>query len=422
MANNPTTPPPSLREAAWLQDANARRVFSALNVDGHTARAVGGAVRNALLGEPVRDVDIATTAPPDVTMQLAARAGLKAIPTGIDHGTVTVLAEHTPFEVTTLRKDVETFGRHARVAFTDDWAADARRRDFTINALYCDAAGTVFDPLGGYPDLAARKVRFIGNAEDRIREDYLRILRFFRFSAEYAEGRLDPAGLDACRALAPELDQLSRERVRAELLRLLTAADAPAVVPAISSEILGRLVPGTLAVPLFSGIATLEGALSRPADAILRLGALAGAHPGIALTLKDALRLSSREFERIARMSIPDPGFDPREPEHAAKIVLYRHGPEAFDDGVLLHWARSGAPPSDSGYRDRLSLASRWTVPTLPVRGSDILELGVQPGPRVSPIMAAFEDWWIGTNFPHDPQRLAARLAELVTETNDGEA
>ncbi len=309
--------PPSLRDADWLNRPETRELFAALNDGGHTARAVGGAVRNTLLGTPVHDVDIATTSPPDVTASLAAKAGLRSIPTGIDHGTVTVVVRHTPFEVTTLRTDVETFGRHARVAYTDDWAADARRRDFTINALYCDADGVILDPLDGYADLVARRVRFIGKAEERIREDYLRILRFFRFSAEYAGGVIDGDGLKACRASSHGLDQLSRERIRAELLRLVVSPHVTAVVPVIASDFLTRVFPDAPDVRLLERVVTIEHTLNRQADPILRLGALSGAKPGGALPLRDALRLSAREFERLARLSMPDPAF--RSSEHGAR-------------------------------------------------------------------------------------------------------
>lgn len=414
-----TAPLPSLRDADWLQRAETRELLSALNTEGHIARAVGGAVRNALLGEPVRDIDIATTSPPDVTTRLADKAGLKTIPTGLEHGTVTVVAHHTPFEVTTLRTDVETFGRHARVAYTDDWSADARRRDFTINALYCDADGTVHDPLHGYPDLIARRVRFIGNAEDRIREDYLRILRFFRFSADYANGALDPDGQRACIALREGLDSLSRERVRAELLRLLVAPHATSVVPIIAGEFLTRLLPDPPNARLFERIVSIERDRSTQPDAIRRLGALSGARPGAALHLRDALRLSSKEFERLARLTMPDPAFDPASAEHDAKAFIYRHGAPAFVDGMMIAAARNGTSPTNPDFSARLGLADRWQPPSLPVRGSDIINLGIPAGPRVGRIFAAFEDWWIGADFPQDPAQLANRLAQLSSEIRD---
>lgn len=410
----PTRTLPSLQNAAWLQAAETRAVFAALNAEGHIARAVGGAVRNALLGTPVHDVDMATTAPPQDTVRLAERAGLGAIPTGIKHGTVTVISGHQPYEVTTLRMDVETFGRHATVAYTVDWAADARRRDFTINALYCDADGTLHDPLGGYGDVLARRVRFIGEAADRIREDYLRILRFFRFSAEYGEGRLDATGLKACREARDGLLQLSRERVRAELLRLLAAPFADVVVPVISSEFLDPLLPNATDTALLQRLIAIEAALGRAPDAVLRLGALTAARPGMALPLKDALRLSAHEFERLARLGLPDAGLLPEAPEQAAQAFIYRHGAQAFVDGALLAWARSDHDARNPTLAERVGLPERWQPPVLPVRGADVIELGVAPGPRVGEVLSAIEDWWIAAGFPVDEHEISRRLAALA--------
>src|SRR5258706_2941524 len=218
--------PRSLGSDEWLSCADTQAVFRMLAAGGFESRVVGGAVRNALLGRPVTEIDFATTALPDDVIRLAHDARLRAITTGLDHGTVTVISGGTPFEVTTLRKDVETDGRHARVVYTADWVADASRRDFTINALYCDAKGVVHDPLGGYPDLVGRRVRFIGDAQDRIREDYLRILRYFRFHTEYGGGPPDEAALLACVRERRGLDRLSAERINRELMGLLSSARA----------------------------------------------------------------------------------------------------------------------------------------------------------------------------------------------------
>ena len=223
---------PSLAGAEWLKRRETSAVFGALQGDRIETRAVGGAVRNALLGLPVTEIDLATTAEPESVMALAQEAGLKAVPTGIDHGTVTVIADGLPFEVTTLRRDVETFGRHAKIAYTTSWEEDAKRRDFTLNALYADRDGKVFDPLGSYDDLAAGRVRFIGDAEARIKEDFLRILRFFRFHAYYGKGDMDAAGLKAAVKLRAGLEQLSAERVAGELRRILVAPQAPRAVEA----------------------------------------------------------------------------------------------------------------------------------------------------------------------------------------------
>lgn len=414
MASSGRNRMPSLGGAAWLQKPETKAVFAALNKAGYVARAVGGAVRNALLDVPVHDVDLATTSPPDVTIQLAERAGLKAIPTGIDHGTVTIVADHVPFEVTTLRRDMETDGRHARIAFTDDWIADASRRDFTLNALYCDEDGTLHDPLGlGLDDLNARRVRFIGQAEERIREDYLRILRFFRFSAEYAHGELDADGLAACHRLRDGISKLSRERVRAELLRLLLAPHATDVLGQIA-DFLPLVLPFSHDISLFARLADLERSLGRTPDAILRLGALTGARPGQATQIQEALRLSSRELEQLARLSMPDPALESTASKKEAKAFIYRHGTDAYVDGTLISWARSEVPATDAAYLSRIHLSEHWKAPNLPIRGSDVTDLGVPPGPRIGQIMAAFEDWWIANDFPDDPAQLAGQLGQLV--------
>ncbi len=410
--------PKTLAHAKWLQHSDTRRVLAALEREGQPARVVGGAVRNALLGRPVKDIDIATPVLPDDIVRLAQTAGLKAVPTGIAHGTVTVVVHHTPFEVTTLRRDVETDGRHARVTFTDDWAEDARRRDFTINALYCDSDGNIHDPLGGLTDIAAPRIRFIDHPQDRIREDYLRILRFFRFTADYTSGEPDEAGLAACTELRSGLDQISAERIRSELLRLMTAQGAVRTMTAMTaSGILAQVLGSEPDLAAFARAADIEDAIGRVPDAILRLAALAVHLPGDATRLRDRLRLSGLETDRLSHMAMPDRGFDPAVAERYAKAALYRHGPDAFRDGALLAWVRSGAPAKDIGRRERLRLIDRWTVPELPVRGQDVLALGVPAGPSVGSILSQFEDWWIAAEFPSDPARLARELNRLVMVT-----
>jgi poly(A) polymerase len=408
--------PPSLRDAPWLARPETQAVLLALEGGGYEARIVGGAVRNALIDAAVKDLDIATTALPQDVIRLAKAAGLQAIPTGIEHGTVTIVADRVQFEVTTLRRDVETFGRHATVAFTDDWAEDARRRDFTINALYCDREGTVHDPLGGgYEDLRARRVQFIGDAHERIREDYLRILRFFRFTATYAKGDPDAQGLAASLELRAGLAQLSGERIRTEMMRLL---EAPRAVEIISVMARAGLINDVLGcagdADLLARLAAIEAALDLPPDALLRLAALADTRPGLALALRERLKLSNAEFERLARAAMPDRGFDPAEPEREAKAFIYRHDAETFRDGALLAWARSGAAPDDPARRERYLLPTRWHAPELPVRGSNVIEAGIAEGPAVGRIVRAFEDWWIAEGFPTDTEKLARALHRFV--------
>src|SRR6478736_4340296 len=267
---------PLLAGAEWLTRPGMRAVFTALGPDGVETRVVGGAVRDTLLGLPVTQaVDLATTAEPEKVIALAERAGLKTVPTGIDHGTVTVIADGAPFEVTTLRRDVETYGRRAKIAYTTSWEEDAKRRDFTLNALYADRDGKVFDPLGGYGDLQAGRVRFIGDAEARIREDYLRILRFFRFNAYYGKGGLDVEGLRAAVRLREGLGQLSAERIGGELKRILVAPGATRAVEALFDYgLLTSLLGGVPRLARLARLVSIETALWLPPDAALRLAAL----------------------------------------------------------------------------------------------------------------------------------------------------
>ena len=329
--------------------------------------------------------------------------------------TVTVIADRVSYEVTTLRRDVETDGRHATVAFTDDWQADARRRDFTINALYCSADGAVFDPLGGAVDLEARRVRFIGEAAQRIREDCLRILRFFRLTAEYGVGAPDAEGLAACVREREGLARLSAERVRQELLRLLVAPRGPELVGwmfdyGLLPQVLGSAPRPTLLVRL----ASLEAALALAPDGILRLAALTVEVPEDADRLADRLRLANDERARLGRAAERMPELGPAAPEAAARAYLYAAGPAAFRDRVLTAWVRSGDTPGSEDWRRRLGLPGRWSPPRFPIGGGDVLALGVPAGPRVGEILRALEAWWIAGDFAADEAALRLRLAELA--------
>jgi poly(A) polymerase len=409
------TAPPRIADAPWLRRPETAAVFAALKAAGFAARAVGGAVRNALLGRQVFDVDIATTARPEEVMAAAAAAGLKAVPTGLAHGTVTVISDHTGYEVTTLRRDVATHGRHATVAFTEDWTADARRRDFTINALYCDPDGEVFDPLGGYADLAERRVRFIGDAGERIREDYLRILRFFRFSAEYGRGAPDAAGLSACIRERAGLAILSAERVRQEMLELLEARRAAELVHVMHDHgLITHVLPVAPRPNLLARFIALESALGREADAVLRLAALAVETPEDAERLRVRLRLSNEEAGKLLRAAVRKPTVDPDQPERTAKAVLHGEGPAGYRERVLLAWARSGSGPQSAAWRARLALPDRWQPPEFPIDGDDVLALGVPAGPRVGDILRALEAWWIAGDFTADESALRTKLETLA--------
>src|SRR5213083_3580307 len=292
-----------LDDAPWLRSGPTARALELLSGNGEEARVIGGAVRNALLKIPVGDIDIATTALPDEVIRRAKAAGIKSVPTGIDHGTVTLVVDAQPFEITTLREDTETFGRKAKVAFGRDWVRDAERRDFTINGLSVDADGIVHDHVGGLADIEARRVRFIGDAGQRIAEDYLRILRFFRFHAAYGEGVPDPEGLAACIEGRAGLEQLSRERVRMEALKLLIAKHAvPTLALMTETGLLEQVLGGVPLLASFSNMVKLEAALALAPDAIRRVGALAISVIEDAERLRERLRLTNAEYERLASM------------------------------------------------------------------------------------------------------------------------
>jgi poly(A) polymerase len=409
--------PPSLKDAEWLNRPETARVFAALSGDGIETRAVGGAVRDALLGLPVTDIDFATTAEPGKVMARARKAGLKAIPTGIAHGTVMVVADGAPFEVTTLRRDVETYGRHAKVAFTEDWAEDARRRDFTLNALYVGPEGALYDPLGGYADLVAGRVRFIGDAEARISEDYLRILRFFRFNAYYGKGPLDDAGLSACVKQRGGLRQLSAERVCAELKRILSAPQALEAVEALFDYgLLTDILGSAPRLHRLAHLIAIETALSRAPNAVLRLAALAVFVAEDALRLAARFKLSNAEQATLALGT--GEALDPALPEEgAAKRLLYRLGADAFPLQVLLAWATRGAAADDPDWRRALTLPERWQAPSFPVRGPDLAPFNLE-GPALGEVLRALEQHWIDGGFAADREQLVAHAAALSQKSS----
>ena len=406
--------PPSLQGAEWLERAETSAVFDALAGEGVETRAVGGAVRNSLLKLPVAEVDLATTVVPPTVMALAAKAGLKAVPTGIDHGTVTVIASGVPFEVTTLRRDVETFGRHARIAFTEDWEEDARRRDFTLNALYADRHGTVFDPLGGFADLKAGRVRFIGAPEERIKEDYLRILRFFRFNAYYGKGPLDPAGLAASVRLREGLAHLSAERVGAELRRILVAPQAAGAIAALYDYgLLTSLLGGVPRLADFARLIEIDTALGLAPDAALRLASLAVFVREDVARLGERLRLANAEQAVLALAA--DDALDRGLPEEgSAQAALYRLGASAYRSTLRIAWARSGACADDPRWRLALALPERWQAPVFPLRGADIMALGDLKGPEIGAILRRLEQDWIAQGFAEDREALLAKAAKLA--------
>lgn len=400
---------PNRFEAAWLAEAPLSNLLAALDHAGEEARVVGGAIRNTLIGDPPGDIDIATTALPREVMRRAEAAGFKAVPTGIEHGTVTVVAAGRPFEITTLREDVETFGRHAKVAFGRDWKRDAERRDFTINALSASRTGTLYDYVGGLADIAARRVRFIGDPARRIAEDYLRILRFFRFHAAFGEGTPDPQGLAACVAARSGLERLSRERVRMELFKLLVARHALGAAEVMTEYgLLDRVLGGVPLLASFARIIEIEAALSKPADPIRRLGALGVWAVEHADWLRQRLRVANVEHERLASMADGWWRVSPANGEQWAQALLYWLGREHYIERVLLAWARSPQSAEDSSWRALASLPERWSVPSFPLRAADFIGRGVPKGRKVGAALAAAEKAWVAAGFPLDSAVLTA--------------
>jgi poly(A) polymerase len=394
-------------DAAWLMSGALPRLLAVLDRDGEEARAIGGAVRNALLGVPVLEVDVATTAVPDEIVKRVTAAGFKTVPTGIEHGTVTVVIDKHPFEVTALRKDVETYGRHAMVEFGRDWKADAERRDFTINALSVTRDGVVYDYAGGLDDLAHRRVRFIGDPTKRIEEDYLRILRFFRFHAAYGVGHPDAAGLAACIAARKGFDQLSRERVRMELLKLLVATHATATLAVMAHAGLLLVVLGGVSyLADFENVAKVEAAIGATPDPVRRLGALGVVIAEDAERLWQKLRLTNNEHERLASMAEGWRRMSPAFGENAAKTLLYRLNPQHFTDHVLLGWARSQANAHDVKWRDLATLPQRWTAPKFPLKAADLMKRGLTQGPALGAALASAERAWIAAGFTQERSAL----------------
>jgi poly(A) polymerase len=403
---------------AWLRARSSRKVIAALEADGREARFVGGCVRDGLLGRTGGDyIDLATPENPEQVIRLLARAGLPAIPTGLAHGTVTTIADGRHFEITTLRRDVACDGRHAAVEFTDDFAADAARRDFTISAMSCDRAGRLYDYFGGRADLGAGRVRFVGDAAARITEDYLRILRFFRFFARYGQPPADPAALAACAAAAPELRRLSGERIQAEMTKLLRAADPlPALRLMVETGVLGHVISGAVSLERLARL--IEAAPESDAsDAMVRLAALLRpppAAPEAAEQVAERWRLANRDAARLIAMTrepLPDVLASPA----ARARDLHRLGAERYADLVRIAAGEADIDPR-AALADALAAAESWQPRFLPVGGDDILALGVPPAPRVGSILAALEAWWVSRDFVPDRKACLAEARRLIAQ------
>jgi poly(A) polymerase len=404
----------------WLEEPETRAVAAALASAGAEVRFVGGCVRDAILDRPIRDIDIATGDPPDRVIRLLQDAGIRAVPTGLNHGTVTAVVGAAHFEVTTLRLDVETDGRRARVEYTDDWRADAARRDFTINALYCDPDGRLFDPFGGLADLRGRRVLFVGDARARIREDVLRLLRFFRFLAYYGNLPADADSLAACRELAHLLPTLSGERVAGEVLRLLGAPDPGPVVALMRAEgILAYILPEATGLARLDALVTIEG-LTLGTDPLRRLGALLAPDAAAVTGVARRLRLSGAERARLLRLADPTSRIERTPDARRPRRLLHKLGADGFRDLTLLAWAEAlagSATPSHrgaAGWRTLLVAADEWVPLSLPVKGGDVLDLGVTPGPEVGRLLDAVEAWWVEGDFQAGRADALGKLRALV--------
>ncbi|HEY3814064.1 MAG TPA: CCA tRNA nucleotidyltransferase [Caulobacteraceae bacterium] len=393
----------------WMSDAAVTAVIDALEaVGGHDcARFVGGAVRNTLMGLDVADVDIATTLTPQATIAALEAAKIRVVPTGVEHGTVTAICNRTPYEITTLRRDVETDGRRAVVAFTTNWAEDAQRRDFRLNALYADRTGMIYDYVGGGVDDALEgRIVFVGEPETRIREDYLRILRFFRFFAWYGDGAPDPEGLDACKRLKDGVARLSAERVSKELLRLLEAPDPTgAMFFMAASGVLAVAVPAAVDLDRCNAMVGIDP------DPELRLSALLPDDPKAVVRVAEALRLSTAQRDRL-EAAAQDIALDLT--PQAARAAIYRMGVQTFSDRVKRAWART--PDAEAQAQSLLDLAAQWTRPTFSLGGEDVMALGVAKGPEIGRLLRETEDWWIANDFP--AEGLREKLASLAKDAH----
>lgn len=410
----------SVSGAEWLKNADLQNLFQLLNHSGEEARVVGGAVRNSLLGTSVGDIDLATSWNPQEVVSQARDAGYKAIPTGIEHGTVTVVINGSAFEVTSLRADIETDGRHATVVFGKDWKVDALRRDFTINALYATADGKVIDHVGGLADIEKRVLRFIGEPQERIREDYLRIMRFFRFFAWYGAGRPDTDGLKAAARLKDGIHQLSAERIWAELKKLLAAQDpSRALLWMRQAGVLSLILPESekWGIDAVHGLVQAEKDLNWQADALLRLESLVPPDAARMSELGKRMKMSNAERARLEAWARLEP-IKPETTDMQLRKLLYHSSRQAVCDHIQLAYAqaRFEAVNSDEAmikagsYARLLEIAQSFELPVFPVAGSDLLERGFEKGPQLGAALKKLEKLWVASGFQEDREKLLTQL------------
>lgn len=427
MSKHPLQATGKLPPQPWLTAPQTIRLFAALQAGGKEARFVGGCVRNAVFGIAVTDLDVATPEPPRRVLELLRTAGIKAIPTGIDHGTITAIIDQWTYEVTTLRIDVENHGRHATVAFTDDWLADAMRRDLTINTLSCSLEGDIFDPLTGLEDLGLRWIRFVGLARDRIEEDVLRLLRFFRFHATFGGPTIDRDALAACRLLAPRLKELSGERVRDELLRILEAPNPADTMGLMRGErILEHVLPEAQNFGRLRMMSWLETtAINVPSvqpDALRRLVSCLTPDPSGRSAISQRLRLSNKQAVRLDMMMRGHDAPTPQSGAQAHRKALYHLGADDFRDLLLMNWSHEMASqPHRKAARTAawlalLELADNWSQPSLPVNGEDAMALGLAQGAGVGKALGALEDWWCEGDFKAGRNQCMERLSTIIKQ------
>jgi poly(A) polymerase len=405
----------AITHAPWFKAPETRALMEALEAARPGgSRFVGGCVRNTLMGRPVDDIDIATQLTPDQITAVCTKAGFAAHPTGIEHGTVTVVVRHKPFEVTTLRRDVSTDGRRATVAFTQSWEEDAQRCDFRMNALYADASGAIHDPTGGgLDDARAGRVIFIGDAHQRLREDYLRILRFFRFNAWYAKGPLDPHGISACADLAAGLDALSVERIWKEAKKLLGAPDPRAAWEGMTAiEVRARALPEMSNERRLDALCALEADLLLPVDAMTRVAAALRDQES-ARALARRLKLSNEERDRLVSALGEDAKIVSYMSLREMRRAIYKLGAEAFRDRVMLAWAGAGGEKAQA-WRALLAHGQMWTPPKLLLTGDEVMAAGVPAGPKVGKVLREVEAWWVDADFPDDKLSIIERLKAVA--------
>lgn len=417
-----------LEPQAWMQAPETQAVIQALMAEGTAVRFVGGCVRDSVLKRPIKDIDIATPDPPQRVLALLDEAGIHAIPTGIDHGTITAVIGKAHYEITTLRRDVENFGRKARVEYTDDWRIDASRRDFTMNALSADPQGRIYDPFDGLADLGAGRVQFVGDPAQRIEEDALRLLRFFRFHAHYGRRTdLDVRALAACRKLAPLLDTLSGERVAGEILRLLQADDPATILLTMhGTGILGHVLPAASDFGRLRILSWLESrGLVRDdirVDPIRRLAAMLRTDRAGAEAVGERLKLSGTQTARLVAMATPRAAIRPDLDPPGIRRALHKVGAAQFLDLTLLAWAERRSQDArlsaaeTQAWTDLLDWAKDWRPVELPLKGRDLIGLGVPHGPRIGRLLCAIESWWEERDYRPDHQACLDQARRLMAE------